>query len=151
VSQAIIALVGAFILMKLFGGGGSRSVRSVRSAPPTRNLNGERRRSAKHEAAHLVVNRRLGGRSVGAVLLDDSNGYSEVYPRDARSDAVMSLAGEAATGSRGAASDRKFARKACRREGMSMSEARREARRMVRKHSGDIGSVGRKLARGGRV
>jgi hypothetical protein len=149
--QLIVALVLAFLVVKFLGRGRARSVRHTSSAPPTRSPSSERRRSARHEAAHLVVNRKLGGHDKGAELWNDSNGISHVYPKTWRGDAIMSLAGEAAAGSRGAESDRAFARKACRKAGMSMGEARREARRLVSRHSGEINSTARKLARNGRV
>lgn len=152
-SQAILALVGALILMKVFSGGSgpSRSVRCTHSAPPTSSPSAERRRSANHEAGHLVVNSKLGGRSGGAVLFSDSTGEANVTARTWRDDAIMSLAGEAVSGPRGADSDRQFAKRACRKAGMSMPEARREAKRMVRKHNGAIKAKGRTLARKGRI
>lgn len=95
-----IVLLVVFVLMRLFSGGDGREVRGHGHA-------GNRPRSARHEAGHVVVARGLGGRVRSATLEPDGRGFVDAtLPGDDPQSAVAFLvAGQLAAGTRRGAGD----------------------------------------------
>ncbi|MFC5992918.1 hypothetical protein ACFQE5_01685 [Pseudonocardia hispaniensis] len=120
---------------------------------------------AMHEAAHVVAARQLGWTvRYARIIRDGDEGVMDDAPphgRDKREvaveSAVISLAGICASARQhwflpyGCGHDQRDARKALRGTGMSLGDAKYEARRLVNKHWREIERVARQLYRDGEL
>jgi hypothetical protein len=119
---------------------------------------------AVHEAAHVVVARRLGWRVRSAQVFADGSGYTDdVAPAGGEAttvavqNAVIALAGPCASARQrwflpaGCGHDERDARRALRGTGVSYNQARTQARRLVDRHWRDIDKVARRLYHDGHL
>ena len=154
-------LLGLIILVVFWLGSGSKSGPGRASGRPVGRASGavdtrsERWGTSVHEAGHYRVAKQLGGRGVHGWLLPDGG---EVYGRlnDGVDSAIVALAGRAAgrriSGRYGhSGHDERVARQMLRGTGVSYSQARREAERLVSTNWGAVKSDARRLYRNGRI
>jgi hypothetical protein len=144
----------------LLGGHRKRVYRSHRQRQfSKRNASpGYMRETARHEAGHAIVARRLGGYVYKVIIRPDGSGAT--YIRKMSSlvhEVAVSYAGEYAAGtSRGCSGDhaltRAYLRMAPNSERARVHrEGRALARRMVSRHSGAINSMAKRLLEKGQV
>ncbi|MEX5634948.1 hypothetical protein [Parafrankia sp. FMc2] len=114
-----------------------------------------RRRTAHHEARHIVVARHLGATDLeGHVSPDGASGYfTGDFDGSREQEAVILLAGGGTTSNRahadtlphGGDSDLTQARRLLADSDMTMRDAEREAARMVRRHADEISRAAQDL------
>ena len=110
-----------------------------------------RRRTARHEAGHVVVARALGAFDLHAVVYDRPNAANEygrftgMFDGTAEDEAVILMAGAVASPGCPGPSDLGQVRALLAGSDMTVGQARGEAGRLVRRHRGAIGRTARRL------
>lgn len=117
-----------------------------------------RRRTAHHEARHMVVACHFGATDLEGYVAPDGNGgwFTGEFDGSAEQEAVILMAGGSTrdgVGTEGILphgndSDLKQARRLLRGSDMAVRDAEHEAARLVRRHSGEIRRTARALLEG---
>jgi hypothetical protein len=132
------------------------------SSPPRIDTSSRRWTVAVHEAAHIVAARQMAWR-ISEIYIGDDAGHIVVHPPHGDpgalpvQSAVISLAGPRASARQrwflphGCEHDERDARRDLRGTGVSYSDAKRQAGRLVDRHWTQIQRLGRQLYRDGRL